>query len=260
MPVITLTSDWGITDHYLGAVKGAILSRHPNAVIVDISHKVDHYDIRQAAFIIRNAFPSFPEGTIHILAIDSIESDEHPHIVVKAKGHYFIGADSGLFSLILDEEPEKIVALRVLQDTGYFTFPARDRFAKVACMLAEGNPIEELGEQIPSLVVKLPLLASIKEDKIEGRVMYIDSYKNVYLNITEKDFRKTVGNKPFTIQLKRTGDSIDTIVKAYGDVPEGEMCALFSSSGYLEIALNRDKASSLLNLHIDDTVSVIIGE
>jgi S-adenosyl-L-methionine hydrolase (adenosine-forming) len=260
MPVITLTSDWGLTDHYVGAVKGAILSRLPDAVIVDISHQIKHFDIRYAAFIIRNAYPNFPIGTIHIIAVDSIESDNQPHIIVKAKGHYFIGADSGLFSLILDEKPDLIVALSVLQDTGYFTFPARDRFAKAACHLAEGKDISDLGEALPTLVAKLPMRAIFEKGIIKGRVMYIDSYENVYLNITEKEFREAVGNKPFTIQLKRSGYTIDKIVKAYGDVSEAEMCALFSTTGYLEIALNRGKASSLLNLHMDTEVNVMIGE
>jgi len=260
MPVITLTSDWGLTDHYVGAVKGAILSKLPGAVIVDISHQVKHFDIRHAAFILRNAFPAFPKGSIHIVAIDSIESDQQPHVVVKARGHYFIGADSGLFSLILDEEPEKIIALRVLQDTGYFTFPARDRFAKVACYLAEGNSLDDLGEPLPALVVKLPMRAIIEKGIIKGRVMFVDSYENVYLNITEKEFREAVGNKPFIINFRRSDFNIDKIVKAYGDVTEAEMCALFSSTGYLEIAMNRGKASSLLGLYLDTPVNVIIGE
>jgi S-adenosyl-L-methionine hydrolase (adenosine-forming) len=260
MPVITLTSDWGLTDHYVGAVKGAILSRLPDAVIVDISHQIKHFDIRHAAFIIRNTYTSFPIGTIHIVAIDSVESDDQPHIVIKANGHYFIGADSGLFSLILDDNPDKIIALGVPQDTGYFTFPSRDRFAKAACHLAEGKDISDLGEALPSMVVKLPMKAIIEPGIIKGRVMYIDSYENVYLNITEKEFRDAVGNKPFTINLKRSGDTIDKIVKAYGDVYEGEMCALFSTTGYLEIALNKGKASSLLNLHMDTAVNVTISE
>jgi len=260
MPVITLTSDWGLTDHYVGAVKGAILSKLPGAVIVDISHQIKHYDIRHAAFIIRNSYPDFPAGSIHIVAIDSIESDSQPHVVVKAKGHYFIGADSGLFSLILDEEPEQIISLRVPQDTGYFTFPSRDRFAKVACHLAAGKDLAELGEPLPALVVKLPLKAIIEKGMITGRVMYVDSYENAILNITEKEFRETIGNKPFSIHLRRSGHVIDRIVTAYGDVGEGEMCALFSSTGLLEIAINRGKASSLLGLYQDIAVNVIVGE
>ena len=120
--------------------------------------------------------------------------------------------------------------------------------------------MDELGEPLPSLVVKLPMRAIIEKGIIKGRVMYIDSYENVYLNITEKEFREAVGSKPFTINFRRSDFNIDRIVKAYGDVSEAEMCALFSSTGYLEIAMNKGKASSLLGLYMDTPVNVIIGD
>lgn len=260
MPVITLTSDWGLTDHYVAAVKGAILSRLPEAVIVDISHQIRHFDIKHASFVVRNAYRQFPAGSIHIVAIDTEESLRHPHIVVKADGHYFIGADNGLFSLILEKEPERIVVLQVPQDTGYFTFPSRDRFAKVACHLASGKSMDELGEPAATLLKKLHIHATIEKGMIRGRVIYIDSYENVFVNITEQQFRDTVGNRPFTINFRRPDYNIREIVKAYGDVPEVEMCALFSSSGYLQIAVNRGKASSLLGLTLDSAVNVSLDD
>lgn len=260
MPVITLTSDWGTTDHFGAAVKGAILRRLPGAVIVDVTHEIRHFDIRQASFVVREAYKQFPEGSIHIVAIDSIESLKQPHVVIKAAGHFFIGADNGIFSLILDQEPEQVVVLDVPQDTGYFTFPERDRFAKVACHLAEGKPIDELGETVPKLNVKLHLKAIIEKDVIKGRVMYVDAYENVYVNIREEEFREVVGNKSFTINFKRSDYLIDKIVQAYADVNDIEMCALFSTSGFLQIAINKGKASSLLGLHIDTPVNVQVYE
>lgn len=259
-PVITLLSDWGLTDHYVASVKGAILRRLPGAMIVDISHSIEHFNIRQGSFIFRQAFSQFPEGTIHILALDTIESLKQAHVVVKAQGHYFIGADNGLIPLVLDAEPEKIILLQVPQDTGYFTFPARDRFAKVACHLAEGKPLEELGETIPKLNIKILMKAVIEKDMIKGRVMYVDGYENAFINITEKEFKEVVGNKPFTINFKRADYKIHKIVQAYGDVNEVEMCALFSTSGYLQIAINKGKAATLLGLVLDTPVTVFIGE
>jgi len=259
-PVITLTSDWGNTDHYASSVKGAILRRLPDAVIMDITHEIQHYDIRQASFILREAYRQFPEGSIHLIAIDTIESLKQPHMVVKGNGHYFIGADNGMFALILDEQPEKIILLQVPQDTGYFTFPERDRFVKAACHLAEGKPIEELGETALQVNSKFILPAIIENDRILGRVMYVDSYDNAFVNITEKEFRRVVGNKPFTINFKRQDYCIHSIVQAYGDVTNGEMCAIFSTSGYLQIAMNQGKASSLLGLAMDTPVTVLIGE
>jgi len=258
MSIITLTSDWGHTDHYLAAVKGAILRRLPGAIIVDISHNIRHYDIRQASFIVRESYRQFPEGTVHILAIESIESLKQPHVVVKVGGHYFIGADNGLISLILDNDPERIISLQVPQDTGFFTFPERDRFAKVACHLAEGKSMEELGEPLEKLNVKLHMKAIIDKDIIHARVMYVDDFENAFINVTEQEFRSAMANRPFTISFRR--HRIRHIVKAYEDVPEGEMCALFSTSGYLEIAMNHSTASSLLGLALDTNVNISFGE
>src|SRR5512138_1750299 len=145
MAIITLTSDWGLRDHYIGSVKGAILRQHPEAVIVDISHLVEPFNLNQAAFIIRNSYRSFPKGTIHILGINEEASIETPHTLVLHEGHYFIGADNGIFSLIFDEKPEQILEIDVVQDSDYYTFPSRDVFAKVACHIAQGLPYEELG-------------------------------------------------------------------------------------------------------------------
>lgn len=258
MPIITLTSDWGLSDHYVASVKGAILRRVPDATIIDITHLVRHFDIKHASFVLRNSFRQFPEGTIHIIGIDSIESKNHQHVVVYAEGHFFIGADNGIFSLILDGTPDKIISLEVLQDTGYYTFPSRDRFAKVACHLAEGKSIDELGSPIPALVPKSLYQPVTEGNNILGRVMYIDSYHNVFVNISEKLFRDTVQNRHFTINFRRDSYIISNIVKAYGDVPEGEMCALFASNGFLQIAINQGKAASLLGLTIDYPVNVVV--
>jgi S-adenosylmethionine hydrolase len=255
MPIITLLSDWGLTDHYVASVKGAILSRVPEAVIVDISHNIRLFDIKHASFVMRNAWHNFPEGTIHIIGVDSIESDKHPHIIVKSEGHYFIGADTGLISIILNEKPEKIIAISVTQDSGYFTFPARDRFVKVATLLAKGANMDELGEPLLSLNTKTLLQPDFDGKTIYGKVMHIDNYENIFVNITDKYIRECLGKSPFQVICKK--DTIP-IVKAYGDVREGFTCALFASNSYLQIAVNRGRAASLLGMSIDNDVLVVI--
>jgi len=256
MPIITLLSDWGLTDHYVASVKATILSRLPQAVIVDISHNIRLFDIKHASFVMRNSWHDFPEGTIHIIGVDSIESDKHPHVIVKSEGHYFIGADTGLISLILDGEPEKIISISVNQDTGYFTFPARDRFVKVAAMLAEGIEMEELGEPLAALNPKTLLQPDFDGKTIYGKVMHIDHYENVFVNVTDKFVRECLGKNPYYILCKK--DKIP-VVKAYGDVREGYTCALFASNGYLQIAVNRGRAASLLGIIIDNDVHVVVG-
>ncbi len=132
MVIITLTSDWGETDYYPAAVKGHILQELPDAVIVDITHNIPRFDTRETAYVIRHAYGNFPRGTIHIIGVNTEESLDEPHLVVLYDGHYFIGADNGVFSLIFntDKEPEKIYTLDIPLDSEKFTFSSRDRFAK----------------------------------------------------------------------------------------------------------------------------------
>jgi S-adenosylmethionine hydrolase len=257
MPIITLLSDWGLTDHYVASVKGTILSRIPDAVIVDISHNIRLFDIKHASFVMRNAWHSFPEGTIHIIGVDSIESDKHPHVIVKSEGHYFIGADTGLISLILDGKPEKIISINVNQDSGYFTFPARDRFVKVAVMLANGTKMEEMGEERPALNPKALLQPDFDGKTIYGKVMHIDHYENAFVNITDLFVRDCLGKNAFRILFRK--DEIP-LVKAYEDVREGNTCALFASNGFLQIAVNRGRAASLLGMAMDNDVLVILRD
>jgi hypothetical protein len=258
MPIITLTSDWGLKDHYLAAVKGAIFAQFPDARIVDISHQVPSFDLNQAAFIVRNSWPNFPEGTIHILAINTEASIENPHTVVCYKGHYFIGADNGIFSLIIDEVPGKIIELDIIQDSDYFTFSTRDVFVKAACHIAKGKPVEELGRKKESVLQKIPFKPVIEGNLIKGKVIYVDSYENVYTNISEALFTSMTRGKKFVIQFRSASYRIKTISKAYKDVVQGEMLALFSTTGLLQIAINQGKASSLLGLKVDQSILVEI--
>jgi S-adenosyl-L-methionine hydrolase (adenosine-forming) len=257
MPIITLLSDWGLTDHYVASVKGAILSRMPDAVIIDISHNIRLFDIKHASFVMRNAWRSFPPGTIHIIGVDSIESDKHPHVVVKSEGHYFIGADTGLLSIILDEKPEKIISINVNQDSGYFTFPSRDRFVKVAALLAEGVPMEELGGPLEKLNIKTLMQPHFDGKTIFGRVTHIDHYNNAFVNISEKFCRECMGKNAYQISCR--GEDA-TLVKAYEDLKEGKLGALFASNGYLQLTMYRGKAASLNGISVDTEVYVVMGE
>ena len=258
MPIITLTSDWGLKDHYLGAVKGAIYNRLPGVSIVDISHEIPPFDLNQAAFIIRNFYRNFPAGTIHILGINAEASIETPHTLVIHEGHYFISSDNGIFSLIFDEKPDTIIELDVLQDSDYFTFSARDVFVKVACHIAEGKPVEQLGSPKNFIVQKMSFKPAIDGNLIKGKVIYIDNYENVFTNITETFFKSVVKGHKFAIMFRSASYRLTAISKSYKDVVEGEMLALFSTSGHLEIAINQGKASSLLGLKMDQPILIEI--
>lgn len=258
MPIITLTTDWGTKDHYVGAVKGAMLSLMPDVSIVDITHDVPSFDIGPASFIIRNSFKSFPEGTIHIIGINTEASTETPHTLALYEGHYFIGADNGIFSLIFDHQPDTIIEIDITQDTDYFTFPTRDVFVKAAYFIYKGEKPESLGFEKKTLMEMLPLKPVIEHNTIKGSVIYIDSYENVITNINEALFIEMFKGKKYTISFR--GYDISELSRAYKDVDPGEKLALFGSSGFLEIAINMGNASSLLGLKLKDSVRIDFEE
>lgn len=259
MAIITLTSDWGLKDHYTGAVKGALLSLIPDATIIDITHEIPPYDIEPASFVIRNCYHNFPKGTIHIIGINTEASIENPHIVALYDGHYFIGADNGIFPLIFAGKPEKIIELTITQDTDYFTFSTRDVFVKAAYLLSRGDKPEQIGVVRDNLFERISLRPVIEANIIKGNVIYIDAYENVITNITEDLFREIGKGKKYTISW-RSGYEITEISHAYKDVDPGEKLALFGSTGHLEIAMCMGNASSLLGLKMKDSVRIEFEE
>jgi len=254
MPIITLTSDWGVKDHYIGAVKGAILSRIPDVTIVDISHSIPPFNIEHAAFVLKNCFRNYPEGTVHIIGVNTEESDKYPHIIIKTGGHFFIGADTGIFSMILDEKPDIIIEMEIIQDSGFFTFSSRDRFAKAAAHIASGKSIEELGTVKDSINEKILFEPVVTDNLIKGHVIFIDSYENIITNIREPLFKEVGQGRKFAIGFRTY--EINKLSRSYSDVPVGEIVALFNSGGYLEIAMNQGNAAGLLGMDSKDLVRV----
>ena len=246
MGIITLTSDWGLKDFYTAGVKGMIYKLFPEAKIVDISHEVPPYDEEQAAYILQNAHKSFPDGTVHIIGVNTEESANHPHAVAYYNKQYFIGTDNGIFSLIFEQEPEQVIVLDILSDSDHFTFSGRDRFVKAAVHLAQQKPLEELGDEKKKLENKMLFKPVVDDNAIRGVVVYIDRYENLITNIPESLFREKVKNRKFTISL-RTGQ-VSKIYTAYDDVTPGEIVALFASNNMLEIAINKGHAASLLGI------------
>lgn len=255
MAIITLTSDWGLADYYVPAVKGALYSALPDVNIVDITHNIESYDIRSAAFVVKNCYRNFPEGTIHILAVETEESVKNPHAVVKLNGHYFVGADNDIFSLIVEQDDYEAVMIDVVQDTDFFTFSARDRFVKVAVMLAKGEDMSKIGSPY-SIKEKLVFQPAFNQNSISGLVIYVDSYENLVTNITKSLFEKVRAGRNFSIKLCCGLYSITKIRKSYMEVSEPDLLALFGTHGFLEIAINHGKASSLLGIERDSAVDI----
>lgn len=256
MTIITLTTDWGTASHYAGAVKGALLRQIPGAIIIDISHEVPCFDILQASFMLRNAWQEFPEGSIHLVGVNTEAGIDTPHVMVQYEGHFFIGADNGLFSLVFDKPLQNAIELDIMQDSDFFTFSTRDVFVKAAALVAAGKAPEEIGSPYQSLNERIAFKPVVYKDKITAKVIFIDNYENVFINIDKKLFRKVGKGRRFEIGLRLPGEVIDELHQSYSDVVPGERLALFGSTGFLEIAINQGRAASLLGLQMNDSVSV----
>jgi S-adenosylmethionine hydrolase len=273
MAIITLTTDFGEKDHYAGAIKGAIYSELSDIRIVDVSHSISPFDISEAAYIILNAYSSFPKGTIHIIGIDSELNPENKHIAVKLDDHYFICANNGIMSMICAEiAPEKIVEINI-HDKIETSFPVLDVFVKVACHIARGGTLEIIGKVINTIKPIKNLIPFVNDEKnqIIGTVVYIDNYGNVVTNIKRKFFEDVQKTRAYEISARN--HTFKTVLNKYSDIinfeieeskrnDEGRGLVVFNSSGYLEIAVYKSNcrtvgsASTLMGLKTMDTVSV----
>jgi len=260
MAIITLTTDLGLKDHYVGVVKGSILRQCPEATIVDISHLIPPYDIMEAAFTLRNAFKDFPEGSIHIVGVNPEIEVDSDHLIVAYQGHYFIGADNGLFSLILDEPADEIYELNINPTEEDLTFPTKDVFAKAACHIAMGGTPAMIGKQVDEFKQRMPFQAVSQDNVIKGIVIHIDHYGNVITNVEETLFKAFGRGRDFTIEFRGGHYDIKQMSKAYSDMPEGEKLAIFGSSGLLEISINKGDAAQLLGMKKSDTIRIVFHD
>lgn len=273
MAIITLTTDFGEKDHFAGAVKGAIYSEMEDAKIVDISHSISPFHLHEAAYIIQNAYKSFPQGTIHVIGVDSELNPENKHIAVFMDGHYFVCADNGIISMLTSEiRPEKIVEINI-HDRVTSNFPVLDVFVKVAGHIARGGTLEVIGKSITEIkeLTGIRPTVSNQESIISGTVIYIDNYGNVVSNITKRLFEEVGRGREFVINARR--HEFTKIHTHYSDAinfdytpdkreEDGKRLALWNSSNYLELAIYKSSsktvgsAASLFGLDYRDTIMV----
>ncbi len=273
MPIITLTTDFGEKDHFAGAIKGAIYSEIPDIQIVDISHSVSPFNIPEAAYIIQNAYRSFPEGSIHIIGIDSELNEENKHIAIKLDGHYFVCANNGIMSMICAEiTPEQIVEINI-HDKIKSSFPVLDVFVKAACHIARGGALGIVGKVIQSIKPIKNIKPYVNDDKTQiiGSIIYIDNYGNVITNIKKIFFEDIQKGRPFEISARNY--KFKRIFSKYSDIvnfeipedkrnDEGRGLVVFNSSQYLEIAIYKSdshsvgSATTLMGLKLRDTVTI----
>jgi len=255
MSVITLISDWQPNSIYLSAVKGQLFSKITDAKIVDISHSIDPFNINQAAFILKNTFKSFPEKTIHLVCISSETKANEDYVIIFYENHYFVGSDNGIFGLIFDHAPNKIVKVNInLFDVT--TFPELSIFVNIAVKISNEEQIETLGELTTSYKKLFPLSATYDEDVIQGKVIYIDAFKNAVSNISKELFEQTGKGRKFSIFIKSNRNKIDTINKKYSDSESGEIFAIFNSMNLLEFGQFKGCISELLAIDIETVIRV----
>ena len=239
MPLLTLTSDIGQHDFLAGAVKGQLLQHAGSFTLVDITHQLSPFNYPQAAYVCRNAIKNFMVNLF----------DEKPeHLLLAQHNGYYIGcADNGLLTMILEEVPQKVVALQLDKTQQKNTLYCTAVFAKAFNELYSGKAIEEVGDATVSIRVKNPLRPLLGNNWIEGQIIFIDNFENVIVNITREEFEEQRRGRSFKIVFKRD-EVIDKISDTYADVAEGEKLAMFNSAAYLEIAINKGNAAGLFGL------------
>lgn len=256
MPIITLTTDLGLQDYYVASIKGSILSQVPEVTIVDISHNVNPYDSAKAAFIVKHCYKDFPIGSVHVIGLNAELNENITHVAIHYDGHYFIGADNGMFSLIFESIPDKIVELNIAQDTNSITFPTKDIFIKAACHIARGGTLELIGKVKEEVNRSIPFQATSENNYIKGMITYVDHYGNLITNISESLFKNFGKGRKFTLYLRGGTYRISKISSSYNRVGEGDILALFSSTGFIEIAMNKGNANKILGQKETDLIRI----
>ncbi|PKP09326.1 MAG: hypothetical protein CVU09_11630 [Bacteroidetes bacterium HGW-Bacteroidetes-4] len=256
MTIVTLTSDWANDDFYIGAVKGLLYSKCPDVKVVDISHKIESYKYTQAAFIVRNAFKHFPDGTIHLLAINSDITENQPPICMKIKNQYFIGTGTGIFSLMFTEQPELMVELRENELLKKSSFPELTLYAEAAAFLVNGGKAEELGPILDEKYRHVQFMPALDENMITGNVIYIDSFGNIITNINRELFEQIRNNRNFVITVKSEMYSVNKLSQNYSEVDMGDFLALFNSLELLEIAIRNGKLAELIDVKYNSPVTI----
>ena len=273
MSIITLTTDFGNKDFFVSSVKGAILSEVKNAMIIDISNEIQPYNHSEAAYILKNAYKNFPKGTIHIVGVESELTPENRHIAMAFEGHYFIGSDNGIFSMIKDDlKAEKIVEINIHEKESS-SFSVLDVFVKVAAHISRMGKLEVIGKTIKSIkqITNINPVVNNKANQILGSVIYIDNYGNVVTNINRKFFNEIRKSRDYKIFARTV--KFENIYENYSGAidfsnpkekreEDGKKIAIFNSANHLELGIYKSNpktygsAASLFGLDYRDPITV----
>lgn len=250
--VITLLSDFGYQDNFVAIVKGTLLGLGHDVDLVDLGHEVEPFHLLQCSYLLGSGFADFPKGTIHLCLFDMMHQKPATILCTEAFGHYFISADNGLLPLTLDGGLGAVYALpEEAKDYKHWLRVVKDFLNEWP---RKDDPLSGLSRVEP-MVKTARLNPIMSDDAIEGQVIHIDRFENVVVNITKAQFERHCRGRRFRISFIR--DSITKISGSYNDVPVGEKLGMFNSAGFLEIAINQGKASSLLGLKLHNDRQLI---
>lgn len=272
MAIITLLTDFGTQDEYVGVVKGVILGVNPAATLVDITHEIAAQDVEGAAYTLAAAFTYFPEGSIHVVVVDPGVGSDRQIIGVRMSGHLFLAPNNGVLSLVIDQYPiDDIVSVaneRYFRHPVSHTFHGRDIFAPAAGHLSLGVELGAMGPRLPEhRIVRFDTLVPEKDARrrlkgkiIAGEIIKIDRFGNLITNIHWRHMEPMlINNKKDLLVTEAGGRCIEGLAESYDHVPQGEPLAILGSRNCLEIAIRDGNAAEVLELRRGDTVRIRIG-
>jgi len=264
-PIITLTTDFGTNDHFVGAVKGVILEIVPEAAIVDISHAVQAFDVLDGAIAISQTYSLFATGTIHMVVVDPGVGTTRRPIIASSDGYHFVAPDNGVLSMVYAREER--IHVRHVTSQHYFrqpisnTFHARDVFAPVAAYLAKLVDSHKFGDEIEDYVrFAAPKPKPAGDNRLRAIVLKVDRFGNLITNVLPEDVPNIFAAKPTPFKIVIGNKEVTEIRKAYAEGGPGEVFGIIGSMGYLEIVANRAPAAQITGAGKGSEVSIYLGE
>ncbi|WP_372634546.1 S-adenosyl-l-methionine hydroxide adenosyltransferase family protein [Fodinibius sp.] len=257
--VITLTTDFGLRDYYVSAMKAVMLGIAPEARLIDVSHDIPSQDIMAGSWVLKNSAMLFPSKTVHTVVIDpGVGTERHP-IALQVEDQYFVGPDNGIFSLLTSDSDYTAVRLtkqQYLRESPSNTFHGRDIFAPAAAHLSRGVPLEELGEPLDELVSYRWMQPIADKDGVQGTIIHIDKFGNLITNIPQALIKEVVEGKKVKIYIGNV--ILNDISNTFGAVAEGEPVAYVGSAGMLEIGINMGDAEEMLGVQKGAQISLVL--
>ena len=256
MSVITLTSDLGLRDHYVASIKGTLLTKAPQATVVDVSHEIAPFNTLEAAYVLRSCYQKFPSGTIHLVAIDPESRSAGNCVIMKLENQVFVGPDNGVLSLVAgasENQTYRVNSTDLMINKAGLSFFSQNLYAPIAAFLANGGEVREIAEESP---IRESFWGDPSYDgrTMRGVVIHIDHFGNVITNIQKPYFLEAKGDRSFQIFIRK--HRFVRIVNSYADVGKGDACAIFADNSHMEISIREGSASQLLGLNVQDMLTI----